>query len=92
MSGCPVIFEGEATNIVQETLRIREAIGLDSDYVVLAEPAESIIVMKTTGDPAVLWCDAVEAKHVNLQEFVNEPDTWESYSAFFEYLLDEEDE
>ncbi|WP_330961318.1 SMI1/KNR4 family protein [Photobacterium sp. 53610] len=83
--------KGEATNIVQETLRIREAIGLDREYVVLAEPAESIIIMKTIGEPAVLWCDAVEVKHINSKCFMNEPDTWNSYSAFFEYLLDEEE-
>ncbi len=85
-------IKGEATSIVQETLRIREAISLDNDYLVLAEPPESIIVMKCTGSPAILWCDAVEVRNINSQKFENTPDTWDSYSAFFKHLLDEEDE
>ena len=83
---------GDATNIVRETLRLRDSIGLDSNYIVIAEPAESLIVLNTTGKPAVIWCDAVEAKNINSQEFINLPDTWENYSDFFEYLLDEEED
>lgn len=83
---------GDATNIVRETLRLRDSIGLDTNYIVIAEPAESLIVLNTTGRPAVIWCDAVEAKNINSQEFINLPDTWESYNEFFEYLLDEEED
>ncbi len=83
---------GEATNIVRETLRLRESIGLAENYVVVAEPSESLIVLNTKGKPTVIWCDAVEAKNINAGSFSNKPDTWESYGEFFEYLLDEEED
>ena len=83
---------GEATNIVQETLRLRESIGLAESYVVIAEPSESLFVLNTKGKPTVIWCDAVEAKNINSGSFSNEPDTWESYGEFFEYLLGEEED
>lgn len=83
---------GEATNIVQETIRLRESVGLAENYVVIAEPSESLIVLNIKGKPAVIWCDAVEAKSINSRIFNNEPDTWESYGEFFDYLLDEEED
>lgn len=82
---------GEAPNIVQETLRLRESIGLGGSYVVIAEPSESLIVLNVAGKPSVIWCDAVEARNINSLTFSNRPDTWESYGEFFAYLLDEEE-
>ncbi|MBE0464325.1 MAG: SMI1/KNR4 family protein [Halomonadaceae bacterium] len=82
----------EATNIVQETLRLRHSIGLLDCYVVIAEPSESLIVLNTDEQPAVIWCDAVEAKNINSLSFNNQPDTWRSYKEFFSYLLDEEED
>jgi hypothetical protein len=87
-----IACEGDATNIVRETLRLRSSIGLSGKYVVIAEPPESLIIIDTTGAPAVIWCDAVDAKNINSQEFANQPNTWENYSDFFEYLLDEEED
>ncbi|RAU45523.1 MULTISPECIES: SMI1/KNR4 family protein [unclassified Pseudomonas] len=87
-----IAAHGEATNIVQETLRIRAATGLSQDYVVLAEPSGSLIVLNVTRPPSVIWCDAVEVNKLNTMEFVNEPDSWSSYASFFEYLLSHEDE
>lgn len=81
----------EATNITQETLRIRGAIGLDEKFVVLAEPSGSIIVLNVSGRPAVIWCDAVEVENLNTMVFSNKPDLWDDYSSFFAYLLDEEE-
>ncbi|WP_339262668.1 SMI1/KNR4 family protein [Lysinibacillus sp. FSL K6-3209] len=37
----------EPTNFIRETIRIREAVGLPNRFVVIAEQAESIIVMDT---------------------------------------------
>ncbi|WP_346397695.1 SMI1/KNR4 family protein [Pseudomonas syringae] len=48
-------------NIVDETLRLRKSINLADDYIVLAEPAESIIVLDVSSVPAVIWCDAIDA-------------------------------
>ncbi|MEE4688327.1 SMI1/KNR4 family protein [Pseudomonas alliivorans] len=81
---------GSATNIVDETIRLRNAISLDQNYIVLAEPPGSLIVLNISGVPAVIWCDAVDAGNINFQSFANDPDVWESYSDFFEFLLDRE--
>ncbi|RJG37254.1 SMI1/KNR4 family protein [Motilimonas pumila] len=83
---------GDATNIVQETLTLRDAIGLQDNFIVIAEPSESLIVLNVAGNPSVIWCDAVEAKNLNSMNFANQPETWESYSDFFDYLIVEEED
>lgn len=83
---------GDATNLCDETLRLRKAISLDKEFVVIAEPPESLIVMKTTGDLTVIWCDALDARNISSQEFTGSPQLWETYADFFEYLLNEDDE
>jgi len=83
---------GDATNIVQETLRLRGAIGLGHNFVVISEPSESLIVLNLAGSPAVIWCDAVESKNLNSMDFVNQPGIWESYGDFFDYLITEEED
>ncbi|MBF7142724.1 MULTISPECIES: SMI1/KNR4 family protein [Pseudomonas] len=83
---------GAATNVVDETLRIRNAVGLRKGLVVLAEPPVSIIVLDVFNTPAVIWCDAVEVENLNSMRFHNAPDLWDRYSDFFAYLLDRESE
>jgi hypothetical protein len=83
---------GAAMNIVDETLRLRAAIGLDERYIVLAEPAISIIVLDVLGNPAVIWCDATDAMNINSRTFSNAPDLWGRYSDFFCYLLEQEEQ
>lgn len=87
-----IATHGEATNIVQETLRIREATGLNNEFIVLAEPSGSIIVLDVRGKSSVIWCDAVEVDCLNTMEFVTKPDIWDSYASFFLYLLNQENE
>lgn len=82
---------GEATNIVRETLRLRESIGIADNYLVIAEPSESLIVLNTKGKPIVIWCYAVGANNINSGRFSNKPDTLDDYGEFFEYLLAEEE-
>ncbi|AVX25571.1 SMI1/KNR4 family protein [Pseudomonas syringae pv. atrofaciens] len=78
-------------NIVDETLRLRKSINLADDYIVLAEPAESIIVLDVSSVPAVIWCDAIDAENINTKKFSTPPDSWDSYASFFSYLLDREE-
>ncbi|MEQ4259051.1 SMI1/KNR4 family protein [Pseudomonas syringae] len=78
-------------NIVDETLRLRKSINLADDYIVLAEPAESIIVVDVSSVPAVIWCDAIDAENINTKKFSTPPDSWDSYASFFSYLLDREE-
>lgn len=79
-------------NITRETLRLRQQSDLPHEYVVLAEPPSSLIVMNTAGTPAVLWVDATDAEHLGKRALVTPPDEWATYRDFFESLLDEEEE
>jgi hypothetical protein len=78
-----IASSSDATNIVEETLRIRKATGLRKNLVILAEPPGSIIAFDVCDKPAIIWCDAVEVENLNSMEFINAPDTWDSYSEFF---------
>ncbi|OUM05740.1 SMI1/KNR4 family protein [Pseudomonas syringae] len=86
--------ETNPLNIVDETLRLRKSINLTDNYIVLAEPAESIIVLDVSSVPAVIWCDAIDAidaENINTKKFSTPPDSWDSYASFFSYLLDREE-
>ncbi|WP_133248860.1 SMI1/KNR4 family protein [Pseudomonas sp. CC120222-01a] len=77
-------------SILNETLKLRHAIELSNEYVVIAEPPGSIIYMNVVRKPEVIWCDAVEARSVNTGFFSGAVDTWETYEEFFDYLLERE--
>jgi len=77
-------------NVVNETLRLRRAIGLSNEYVALAEPAGSLIVLNVLHGPAVLWCDALDVGSLGATGFSNFVDTWNTYEDFFLYLLQQE--
>jgi len=83
---------GPATNVVQETERLRQSISLPRHFIVLAEPAAGLIVMDTRKDGSeVIWCDATDAVNLAMPEKLRNPQIWNSYSNFFEYLLEEEE-
>jgi len=83
---------GPANNIVEETVRLRKAIDLPTRFVVIAEPAESLMVMETgDGNSRVIWCDAVDARNLTNIETLHNPQIWANYSTFFEYLVEEEE-
>lgn len=82
----------DPTNFIGETLRIREAVGLPNRFVVIAEQAESIIVMDTENKPSIIWLDSVEVTKLEKQDFISKPDVWQDFSDFLNYLLDEEEE
>ncbi len=82
-------------SVTEETERLRQAVGLPHDFVVLAEPSESLIVMNTSatsGSPVVIWCDASDVYRLGTLEELRKPDTWPSYAEFFSYLLGAEAE
>lgn len=84
---------GSANNVVDETIRIRSAVELPKRFIVLAEPAESIVLLNTNNDEninAVIWCDAVDIRNVGNSEFSTPPQVWRTYAEFFDYLLGEE--
>ncbi len=93
ISGFAFTYEGISPNIVEETLRLRNAIKLPAHFIVLAEPPESLIVMDTENVPSIIWCDATDAERINNMSFVSSPQTWSTYLEFFTKLIeDEEDE
>jgi len=85
---------GPASNIVDETKRLRKKIGLNQTFVVLAEPPNSLIVLDTepSDGPAVVWCDAQDVVRLDTRDFYMPPDTWDSYYDFFAYLVNEEED
>lgn len=86
--------KGPATNIVEETERLRKAISLPREYVVLAEPPESLVVLRTANrgsdETSVVWCSAVDAISLTKDLPLTNAKIWPSYLAFFRYLLDAE--
>jgi hypothetical protein len=64
------------------TLRLRTSVGLPHEYVVLAEPAESLIVMDS-GSSEVFWIDASDAKRLADPRLLRKPQVFQSYADFF---------
>ncbi len=88
-----IAAKGRETNILAETLRLRKSIALPHSMLVLAEPAESLIILVTDHSmarPAVLWLDSIDAPNRNDVESLRNPESWNSYADFFEFLLDSE--
>ncbi|PIB16382.1 SMI1/KNR4 family protein [Vibrio rotiferianus] len=84
-----IAAEGSATNVVNETLRLRTTTNLPNEFVVIAEPPSGLIVMNVKNDK-VIWCDSTDVNGLGTDSCIN-PDVWDSYSDFFCYLLDEEE-
>jgi hypothetical protein len=83
---------GPATNIVNETQRLRSGIDLPHRFVVLAEPDESLIVLDVDSG-AVTWCGYFDVSRLgDSSKMLGKPSTWPSYADFFEHLLDIEGE
>lgn len=77
-------------NIVDETLRLRESMQLPEQYIVLAEPPESIVVMDIKNVPTIIWCDSIDIENIESNNYSSQPDTWESFSdLFYDMLLEE---
>ena len=82
----------DPTNIIEETLRIRKAVGIPNRFIVLSEHDMSVFLMDTENKPSILWIDSIEITKLEKQDFISKPDIWDDFSDFFEYLLDEEEE
>jgi len=92
ISNFAVASQDITPNIVEETIRLRNAINLPSRFIVLAEPPESLIVMDTENTPSIIWCDATDAERIADMSFISEPETWDNYLEFFIKLLEDEEE
>jgi hypothetical protein len=87
-------FDGSspATNVVERTLSFRSAVDLPHRFLVLAEPAESVIVFDVESG-VVTWCDNFDVSRLDdTSKMLGKPNTWLSYADFFRFLLDEEAE
>ena len=80
-----------ATTILSETTRLRSSIQLPANFVVLGEPPESLLVLDCT-DGKVLWIDATDAPRLGKECLCRDPTIWNSFGAFFDYLLTEEEQ
>lgn len=84
-------IQGKWDNIIDETKRLRETVKLPSEFVVLAEPPESLIVMDVRSKPSIIWCDSVDIYNLRTKLYTGSPDMWENYSDFFSELLADEE-
>lgn len=92
ISSFAVATQDITPNIVEETIRLRNAINLPSRFIVLAEPTESLIVMDTENTPSIIWCDATDAERIADMSFISEHEIWDNYLGFFKKLLEDEEE
>lgn len=83
--------QGPWDNIIDETIKMRNSIDLPHQFIVLAEPPESLIVLNVESSPSVIWCDAIDVCHLEDNLYEVPPDTWNSYKDFFSKLLSDED-
>ena len=84
-----VVRDGNALNLIDETLRIRNVIGLPHEYVFLGELDTSAVLLNTVKQPHVIWVDSIAIERLSQLES-DEYDAWENYQDYFEYLLQEE--
>ena len=89
MPNYQVVRDGNALNLIDETLRIRNGIGLPHEYVFLGELDTSAILINTVKQPHVIWVDSIAIERLSQLES-HEYDAWENYQDYFEYLLQEE--
>lgn len=80
------------TNVLDQTKRLRSSGRLLSNYLVLGEPAEGLIVMDCNSRSGqVLWCDAIDVDRIGKEALMTAPEVWGSYLDFVEYLVSEEE-
>ena len=90
-----IASNGPATNMFDETSKLRLSEGLPLNLVVIATPPISLIVMDCSatndiGSDTIIWCDSHDAVHLQTGKFISQPQTWPKYTDFFRYLIDQE--
>jgi hypothetical protein len=83
---------GPYDNVVDETRRTREALGLPHRFVMLSIQSESVVVMETQADEQVnapvTWLDNEDMDRLIAgQPLAYDPTTFASYADWFEYML-----
>jgi hypothetical protein len=76
---------------IDETLRLRQAITLPQNWIVLGEPSESLLLMDCNEGGRIFWIDAIDAERVASHAFITKRDVWATFGDFFEYLLSAEE-
>ena len=77
-------------SVVSVTSRLREAIGLPKEFVVLAEQPESFIVLDT-GSGKVMWVHNQDARNLaEGRDLSDDTDRFEDYERFIDFLVDQE--
>ncbi len=90
-----IAASGRASNILEETSRLRVKAKLPKSMIVLAEPPESLIVMDSNaqeGSPVVMWIDINELSRLGTPMTLSSPQVWPTYADFFAFLLRREKE
>ena len=64
---------------------------MPKNFIVLAEPPESIILMDVEHKPSIIWCDAFDIYNLETKKYTNKPCIWEDYSDFLGELISDEE-
>lgn len=77
----------QADSITEKTLEWRTSINLPQNYIAIAEPPESLIVLDVEKNK-VFWLSSTDAVRLNTgEEFLSDFDLFDNYESFFIFLL-----
>lgn len=80
----------QADNITEKTMGWRASIFLPHNFIAIAEPPSSVIVLDSLKNK-VLWLSSTDAARLNTKEnFLSDFDCFDSYKDFFTFLLRQE--
>ena len=74
-------------NIIEETSHLRQDIKLPTNFILLAKPGESFILLDTENTPHIIWCNAKDISNLASYNFQTTPYTRKTYADFFEEML-----
>lgn len=82
---------GPGNSLLDETWRIRHSTRIPVRFIVIAEPPASLIVLDTDKG-TVIWLDSTDISRLDDTPKLHNPQLWNSYTDFFSFLLDQEED
>jgi hypothetical protein len=81
-------------SVIGETTRLRKECNLPHDTLYLSEDDASVLLMKCLGDHEEIYWIAIEdfERYCNGEPLLYDATIFKTFSEFFEYLLDKEEE
>jgi SMI1-KNR4 cell-wall len=88
-------FGRKDDGVIPETKALREIYNLSNEYIILSQNGASAIFMKiiSSEEAQVIWCDEMDGMNLlEGQPMQYNPTIFNSFSEFYEFLLDREEE